>query len=97
MIFPCSKCGICCQNITGIEELESYDMGNGTCKYFDISSDMCTIYDTRPNICRIDKMFDLKYKKSFSKLEFYNLNAKACNELQEKFNLNKKYRIQIGE
>ena len=97
MIFPCTKCGLCCQNISSIPELKDYDLGTGICKYFDSITNGCEIYENRPLICRVDKMFDLKYYKFFSKDEFYILNAKVCNELQEKYNLDKKYKINIGE
>ena len=86
MIFPCTKCGLCCQNISSIPELKDYDLGTGICKYFDSITNGCEIYENRPLICRVDKMFDLKYHKFFSKNEFYILNAKVCNELQEKYN-----------
>ena len=49
-MFPCTGCGLCCQNITNIEELKEYDLGNGVCKYFDSISNKCKIYDDRPNI-----------------------------------------------
>jgi len=96
-MFPCTSCGLCCQNITNIEELKTYDLGNGTCKYFDFISNQCRIYETRPDICRVDKMFDLVYNKEFTLEEFYIGNAKVCNHLQEKYKVNKKFRIEIGE
>ncbi len=96
-MFPCTSCGICCQNISLIEELKDLDIGNGTCKHYNVHNLKCDIYETRPNICRVDKMFDLEYNKYFSENEFYILNAKICNELQEKYNLDKKYKIKIGE
>ncbi len=96
-MFPCTNCGLCCQNIATVKELEKFDLGNGICKYFDKVNNSCKIYDTRPDICKIDYMFEIEYYKYFGKKEFYNLNAKVCNELQEKFNLDKKYKVIIGE
>jgi hypothetical protein len=90
-------CGVCCQNISHIEELNSYDLGNGVCKYFDLDLLTCTIYETRPNICRIDKMYENKYFKKYTKIDFYKLNAEACNSMQEAYNLKTNYRIEIGE
>jgi len=66
-MFPCTNCGLCCQNIFSIEELKDYDLGNGVCKNFDFKKNNCKIYDNRPNICRIDKMFNIKYSKYFLK------------------------------
>lgn len=96
-MFPCTSCGICCQNISLIRELKDFDLGNGTCKHYDVVDLKCNIYDTRPNICRVDKMFDIEYNKYFSKKEFYILNANVCNKLQDKYEMDKKYKIKIGE
>jgi hypothetical protein len=96
-MFPCTGCGLCCQNISNITELKDFDLGNGICQYFDIQNNICKIYDTRPNICRVDKMFDMKYKQYFTKEVFYMENAKVCNALQEKYKMNKSFRITIGE
>jgi len=96
-MFPCTGCGLCCQNITDIVELKEYDLGNGTCKYFDTIGGLCKIYETRPSICRIDKMFDMKYHKQFTKDEFYKLNADACNAMQDRYKVDKSFKIILGE
>jgi len=96
-MFPCTKCGLCCQHISGIEELKDFDLGNGICKYFNNIDNICSIYDTRPDICRIDKMYEIKYKNFFTKNDFYIENAKVCNELQEKYQLDKSFQIIIGD
>ena len=82
-MFPCSLCGLCCQNISDIKELELFDLGNGVCRCFDDKNNICTIYNNRPDICKIDKMFDIKYMKYFTKKEFYIENIKICNALQK--------------
>lgn len=92
-MFPCTGCGLCCQNISTINELKEFDLGNGTCKYFNISDNSCAIYDTRPDICRVDKMYETKYNNFFSKNEFYIENAKVCNQLQDKYKLDNSFRI----
>jgi len=96
-MFPCTSCGICCQNISTVDELKGFDLGNGTCKYFDKTINSCKIYETRPDICRVDYMYETKYYKYYSKEKFYRLNAKVCNDLQNEFNLDKKYNVNIGE
>jgi Fe-S-cluster containining protein len=96
-MFPCSGCGLCCQNISNVQELKSYDLGNGVCKYFDKASNGCNIYDTRPDICRVDTMFELVYHKEFGLEEFYIANASVCNALQESYKIDTSFRITIGE
>jgi len=96
-MFPCTSCGLCCQNILDIEELKEFNLGNGVCKYFDVVQNNCKIYETRPNICRVDVMFDIKYHKEFTKEKFYILNANACNKIQERYKMDKSFNIKIGE
>ena len=96
-MFPCTKCGVCCQSISNIPELKNNDLGNGVCRYFDNLTNECTIYDTRPTVCRIDTMYEVKYNKYFTKQAFYLMNAEACNLLQMQFAINIKYKVKIGE
>ncbi|WP_374759877.1 YkgJ family cysteine cluster protein [Iodobacter sp.] len=82
MSFPCTKCGQCCKNIGKIKQLSEFHLGNGICIYFNENVG-CTIYQSRPDVCRIDE----GYTKFFSSLmtldEFYEKNAAVCNKLQE--------------
>jgi uncharacterized protein len=96
-MFPCTSCGLCCQNISHIKELNDYDLGNGICKFFDTLNNNCKIYENRPDICQIDKMYEIKYYKYFIKEKFYIENAKVCNLFQEKYKLDKSFRIKIGD
>lgn len=96
-MFPCTGCGLCCQNISKIEELKNYDIGNGTCKYFDSISKVCQIYENRPDICKVDEIFLSKYNQFFTKEEFYMENAKVCNSLQEQYKIDINFRVIIGE
>ena len=96
-MFPCTGCGLCCQNISKVEELKSFDLGNGICKHFNSLKNECNIYDERPDICKVEKMFEIEYKKYFTKNEFYIENAKVCNALQKQYGLNKNFNVIIGE
>jgi Fe-S-cluster containining protein len=94
-MFPCSGCGLCCQNIGHIEELKEFNRGDGVCKYYDFASKLCLIYETRPDICQIDTMYQKEYFQKFTKEEFYKLNAEVCNKLQELYNMDISYRVSI--
>jgi hypothetical protein len=48
-------------------------------------------------ICRVDEMYDREYHISYSKDEYYRLNADVCNSLQEKYNIDTSYRVKIGD
>ncbi|MEA1954707.1 MAG: YkgJ family cysteine cluster protein [Campylobacterota bacterium] len=96
-MFPCTSCGLCCQNIADVKELKDFDLGNGVCRHFNSISNSCNIYDDRPDICKVDKMFEIKYHRFFTKKDFYIENAKVCNELQNQYKLNDSYKVKIGE
>jgi hypothetical protein len=96
-MFPCTSCGLCCQNISNIDELKEFDSGNGTCKYFNNINNSCEIYENRPQICRVDEMFNIIYNRHFSKEEFYIENAKVCNSLQEQYKINESFRVKIKD
>lgn len=96
-MFPCSSCGLCCENISLVKELYEFDLGNGVCKHLNLETKLCEIYSTRPNVCNIDISYKDKYNKVFTKYEFYFENAKVCNELQEINCADTKYKINIGE
>lgn len=83
-LFPCYKCGLCCQNVDKSEETKFLDRGDGTCRHYDEETKLCTIYETRPDICRVDKQYELNYKEQYSWQEFTELNLIACKILQEK-------------
>lgn len=96
-MFPCTICGVCCQNISTVQQLSEFDLGNGICKHYDVKSQECKIYDQRPEICRVDEMFELRYNKTYTMEEFYNINIIACNTLQESHGIDKSFRIKIKD
>ncbi|GAA9177759.1 hypothetical protein Taiwan44_08550 [Helicobacter pylori] len=53
--FPCISCGLCCKNIAGIVELVGFDAGNGVCKFLDLETNLCKIYESCPLICMVDE------------------------------------------
>lgn len=92
MSFPCTACGLCCKNINGIKALEHFNQ-NGIC--INLNTDnTCKIYNTRPLVCRVDDMYKTCYSH-MNKTDFYNANIQICNTLQEKANLDKRYRIKL--
>ncbi|RXT02774.1 YkgJ family cysteine cluster protein [Ammoniphilus sp. CFH 90114] len=78
--FPCTSCGLCCQRISAVPELSGYDRGDGTCIH--LVDHRCSIYEERPEICRIDHMFEKIYATQFSRPQFYLENLKVCKSLQ---------------
>ncbi len=81
--FPCDGCGKCCQFVNLSEQTQFLDRGDGTCRYFDKSSNHCLIYNERPAICRVDKQYQLCYSEQYSWEEFIQLNVAICDYLKK--------------
>ena len=60
-------------------------LDDGTCKYFDKEKKLCTIYEKRPDFCRVDELYENVMSKHMTREEFYTLNKKICRQLQSKF------------
>lgn len=57
-----------------------------SCINLDKASNLCKIYDKRPDICRVDEMFEKVFYKFMSKEEYLNLNILSCEKLKEIYN-----------
>ena len=80
MTFGCNKCGVCCRMLRQNDLYKEYDCGDGVCKYLD--GNLCSIYERRPDICNVDRMYDLHYSEICSRTEYYRLNEMACRRLR---------------
>jgi len=102
-VFPCSGCGACCHRINKTVEnlgIENIDSGNdlyfpykwdntGRCEML-TDDNRCSVYETRPLICNVDKLLSLI---DIPKEQFYAMNIAACNTMMDEDNLPLKYRI----
>ena len=79
--FPCSQCGECCRHIDRIPQLSAFDMGTGICIH--LKNNLCEIYETRPEICRVDLMYEKYFSAQYTRDEFYTLNRIACKQIQK--------------
>lgn len=84
MKFPCKKCGLCCKHLELIPELKNYDSGNGRCVYL-LNNNLCAIYEHRPNICNVNKMYELVYSKQMSLKEYIQCNLKGCEVIRQEY------------
>lgn len=80
--FPCTQCGLCCKKVGLAPETRNLDRGDGACQYYDESSKGCSIYDTRPDICRVDRQYEINYSKTYQWDEFVAINLDVCRALQ---------------
>lgn len=79
-MFQCNQCGLCCKNLTLSQVYAELDRGDGTCKY--LKDNLCSIYNDRPLLCRIDESYEVFFRDSFSREEYYRINYEMCNKLK---------------
>ena len=81
-MFECDKCGECCRNLRMSDIYKHLDRGDGVCKFLD--GNLCSIYDERPIICRVDESYNLYFNNFYAYDEYCRLNKNACDALKEK-------------
>ncbi len=80
-MFKCDRCGCCCRNL-GMSPLYSeLDRGDGVCRY--LSGNLCSIYEDRPLLCRVDDCYDLFFKEIMDREEYYRQNEEICKALKK--------------
>jgi Fe-S-cluster containining protein len=81
-IFNCDKCGICCTKLNLSDIYADLDTGNGVCKYFDVLTKLCSIYENRPDRCNIIVMYKY-FEQSMTFKEYIEMNEQGCQKLKE--------------
>ena len=82
-MFECNKCGLCCKHVNKSEIYSELDRGDGICKFFDVHTHLCEIYNNRPLVCNIDKMYDTYFSSQMTLEEYYKLNYESCEILRK--------------
>lgn len=78
-MFHCSKCGECCRNLDKSDLYRELDRGDGTCIY--LKENLCSVYDRRPLLCRVDECYDIYFKSIMAKDEYERKNYEQCKRL----------------
>lgn len=81
MSFICDKCGECCRHLNNSEIYRALDRGDGVCRF--LSGNLCSVYNNRPIICRVDDAYEQFFKYKYSKEEYYKMNYQACSILKK--------------
>jgi len=79
--FPCAQCGACCRHIDLIPQLAGFDRGDGVCIH--LCGNLCRIYEDRPEICRVDAMYEKYFSGLYTRDAFYQLNLDVCRALMK--------------
>lgn len=100
-VFPCTGCGACCRrakhtvgllNITDPknEFYFPYEFNeDGSCQMLN-SDNKCSVYETRPTVCNIDKTISLA---GIDREKFYEAIIVSCNKAMDEDNMPIEYRI----
>ena len=73
------------------------DRGDGACANLN-ENNQCSIYETRPDICRVDKVYEMiKDLVDITKKEYYIENTEACHTLIDRLKLDESYKIELKE
>lgn len=80
-MFQCDMCGECCRNLNKSPIYNYLHNGDGICKY--LRGNLCSIYENRPLLCRIDESYHVFFQDILSYDEYLKLNYKYCAELKK--------------
>ncbi len=79
-MFKCDKCGECCRNLNKSSLYNALHDGNGVCRH--LKGNICTIYEQRPLICRVDECYEIFFKDKMEYEVYLQLNYKYCEEIK---------------
>lgn len=80
--FPCDQCGKCCRNLNKSPLYADLHDGAGICRYLNQETNLCTIYEKRPEKCNIiDSYYHFHEVMTFH--EYIERNIASCRELKE--------------
>jgi Fe-S-cluster containining protein len=79
-MFECDCCGCCCRNLDKSELYADLDRGDGTCIY--LVDNLCSIYNERPLLCRVDECYERYFCEFMEREEYYRLNKEECKKLK---------------
>ena len=68
--------------ISKIPQLAAFDRGDGVCIH--LRGTLCDIYEQRPDICNVEKMYDA-FSARMSYREYIEMMEKSCEILKRNF------------
>ena len=81
MKFPCIRCGLCCQSIQNVPELQVFNDGHGKCAH--LVGKLCDIYFSRPLVCNTQAIYKRFFSRCMSHEKFVFENVKICLQLNQ--------------
>ena len=80
-MFQCDRCGECCRHLDLSPLYAELDRGDGVCRYLD--GNLCSIYETRPVLCRVDACYHLYFQSALSLEAYYRYNQEVCQHFKQ--------------
>ena len=81
-MFKCDKCSLCCRSLADNPVYKHLDRGYGTCRY--LVDNLCSIYEKRPLLCRVDEAYEVLFNDYMTKETYYAENYRMCKILKSK-------------
>jgi hypothetical protein len=66
--------------LKNVPVLSEYDNGNGVCIF--LKNNLCSIYQCRPDICNVEKMYRLYFKDHMTEDAYIKKNMDACEKIK---------------
>lgn len=82
--FSCDRCGACCRQVDHAPETIFLDRGDGVCCHYDEDQRLCSIYEWRPAICRVEHQYFSHYRHLIDWPKFVRINQSACEILKSR-------------
>lgn len=57
----------------------------------------CKVYETRPDVCRVDKIYENNLKHLMTRKEFYKQNSVFCNMWMDQDGVDESLRIDLKQ
>ena len=83
--FGCWKCGACCKIAGLTPQLAHWNRGDGACIHLQ-ADNSCGIYETRPDVCRVNKMWEREFSDAVTWDKYIELTERACRVLDAQVN-----------
>lgn len=80
MMFSCDQCGECCRHLNLSPLYQELDRGDGVCRF--LKGNLCSIYQSRPLLCRVDESYEAYFQHFISREEYDRLNYEACANMK---------------
>lgn len=94
MTFPCTSCGACCRRIGKLKGHDLPVKADDSCGH--LEGNLCKIYETRPEVCRVDDLLDkMSAKHDIKRETLYTWTAETCNQFQEEDGLPSSFNVPL--